>query len=271
MSTINIVSIVAQVIVQVLADFYSGKCRGITLTPFWVVGAALHDLGIDPRGELPDQVLRGDHEGNYPTWVGEQLIRAERSYDWETHWSDRTAGCSAGPEEEVISYGDPHYEYKAICPVDPRISDELAETVHLEAWKQAPALMLSASASAMAKKKAWGSAQNLALVAAGCSQAEVQAWWSLQWKREWSPAQWAALCREATPQQVAWGLAAHSSRYLEAVGLFVSSSFPRSLDAVQALARAKGITKGVKKPFWDTPVDEVAPSAIVNGAKVWSF
>jgi hypothetical protein len=41
------------------------------------------------------------------------------------------------------------------------------------------------------------------------------------------------------------------------------------MDAILALARAKGITKGITKPFWNT--DEVPPTTIRGGTRIWSF
>jgi hypothetical protein len=217
-----------------------------------------------------DYLTHHDEDGNWLTLVGQELVAATCSYDYETPYDERDPARPLKDGETIVKYGDPHYEYVGIAVAN-RLPLDTAEVWHKFCWSVVAELDEARLGDEAVIKKAWGLQMNLALVAAGCTQAEVQAWWSLQWKREWSPAQWAGLCKSIDGQTVAWALAAHSSRYLDSIGAFVSSSFPRSMDAIHGLARAKGITKGIKKPFWDTPADEVAPSAIVNGAKVWSF
>lgn len=261
----NIKGIISSVISEEMED------RHYPLTTTRIVELTAWRMGIDTVGERTDRIFTSDREGTWLSWAGCQLVTATRCYDWENPTGVRLSSRPCGEGEELVQWGSPHYEYVGVAPVEPRLDDDLVEAVHLEVWRLTPGLIAEAIEKQAAAAKAWGLQMNLALTAAGCSQAEVQAWWSLQWKREWAPAQWAALCRDTDTQTVAWALAAHSGRYLDAIGAFVGASFPRSMDAIHGLARAKGITRGVKKPFWNTPADEVPPTTVRGGAKVWSF
>jgi hypothetical protein len=263
---VGVFASLATLVVEALKEGYNHD--GAVETALMKAGLACH--WRDHHDDLPDYLTRGDAEGTWLTLVGQELVTAICSYDWSDPYDRRRPGRALKDGENIIKFGDPHYEYVGIATAN-RLPIDTAEVWHKFCWSVVAELDKARLEDEAVLKKAWGLQMNLALVAAGCSKAEVQAWWSLQWKREWTPAQWAALCNRLDNQTVAWALAAHSSRYLDSIGAFVSSSFPRSMDAIEGLARAKGITKGVKKPFWDKAEGEVTPTAVVKGERVWSF
>ena len=151
------------------------------------------------------------------------------------------------------------------------MSNKLAETWHKHAWSIVDQVKASVGAERSKLRKGFGETKNKALKEAGCNQAEVTAWWSMSWKKEVSPEVWANLCHNCSVEQVEWALEAHSNRYLESIGMRLGSSFPRSMDIIHALAKAKGITKGRKLPKRQTAVGIPPTRVCKDGSMEWSF
>ena len=208
--------------------------------------------------------------GHELTFVGELLIVARRCYDFRDRYEDRKPGRELLPGEKEVTWGDPHYAYYGILTA-PAVSDTIAETWHLYAWSIVDEVKDIVYKEEDKKRKSWGWKTNLELSTAGCSPAEVTAWWSMNWKKEVSPEVWANLCSTCSTEQVEWAMEAHSNRYLESIDMRLGSSFPRSMDIVHALAKAKGIAKGRKLPKRQTLVGIPPTRVCKDGSMEWSF
>lgn len=93
-----------------------------------------------------------------------------------------------------------------------------------------------------------------------------------------SPEEWAELMQVVPDESIRMGLAAHANWALKKVGGDLGSSFPRSLDKLRALAKAKSL-----KPYSDaeyrlrlSPTRDISTGVRAHGnaregARTWSF
>ncbi len=224
--------------------------------------------------ECEDWLLYSDSEGSYPTWAGAQLIEAEMAYDWETPCHERHPGREPWAGEEVIRYGDSHCEYIGVVQELAQLSSDILEELHLTLFRHLPTLMADWKEDLIGQRKAFGQAINAELKEAGCSDKEINAWWSMRWKNEVHPKQWAKYIEEVDSQTIAIGLACHSGDALERANAFLRSSYPRSLDLLKGLAKAKRIRKISRKEYlqWlKNPVDVTADEVTSTGERRWIF
>jgi hypothetical protein len=224
-----------------------------------------------------DELTRHNGEsGRYPTWAGEQLIRAECSYGYRTLEFERFPAREARPEEMEIRYGDPAYGYVSLVPFNRRLPDTLVERVHLLLHKEVPRLLMELKEEREAARKEWGREQTRLLREAGCNQAAVSAWWNLQWKKEVSPEYWAKLVQSTPTETIRLGLRAHAKWALERLGAPNRGSFPRSMDLLHGLAKAHGLKPASKQAYKAAiegdVVSDVSPKKIdEKGQRIWSF
>ena len=224
-----------------------------------------------------DELTRHDGErGRYPTWAGEQLIRAECSYGYKTLEFERFPAREARPEEMEIRYGDPAYGYVALTPFNRRLPDTLVERVHLLLHKEVPRLLVELKEERDAARKEWGREQTRLLREAGCNQAAVSAWWNLQWKKEVSPEYWAELVQSTPTETIRLGLRAHAKWALERICAPDRGSFPRTMDVIHGLAKAHGLKPASKQAYKAAiegdVVSGVSPKKVdQNGQRTWSF
>lgn len=227
---------------------------------------ALRQLGVttspfSDKEVWEDELFDMEDDCTYLTWAGRRLTKTIHSWDF-----------SGGPldDSSLATFGDPHYGYQCQVLAEELPLETLIE-VHKVVYAVLPDLIKTVEEDIASKKRSWGNAMNSRLEEAGCSKAEIQAWWSLQWKREWSPEQWRHVCSTLTDDQVAAAMAAHSHSYLEAVGVNLRRSFPRTMDVISALGKIRRLTpKRVK--HWNKAEGGLYPSAIEkDGSRKWSF
>ena len=277
-NTINsITNVIYNELERALTEDLRGDYRA---SDFDLVDAALRSLGLDIRlpydlsrvDEWRDRITYRDEDGYVnTTHIGDLLLTAVSSYDYSDREDTRLPGRPLKEGETVYSYGCARTEYVGILTA-PCVSEDLAEQYHLTAWRLLPVARKAVEDAEARKRKSWGWETNLRLSVAGCSQAEIQAWWSMSWKREVSPEVWADLCHNTPVLSIEYALEATSSRYLERIDMFLGGSFPRSMDIINALAKAKGITQGRKLPHKKADFGVPAPKYIAtDGSRVWSF
>ena len=208
-----------------------------------------------------DDLFDNDEDGTYLTWAGSQLTRTVHSWDYSGQPLD---------DADLVTFGDPHYGYQ--CRVlSKELSLEALIEVHKVVYTMLPDLIKAVEDDIASKKRFWGANMNHQLEEVGCTKAEIQAWWSLQWKREWSPEQWKRVCSTLTDAQVAAAMAAHSHGYLEAMGVNLGKSFPRTMDVIEAIGKSRRLSPNRVKN-WNKAEEGVIPSAVEkDGSRKWSF
>lgn len=278
-TTINTINPITDIIYTELERTLTEDVKaGFSTSNFDIVDAVLRGLGIDTRlpydlsrlDEWNDRITYRDGDEDITTHVGDLLLTAVRSYYYSDREADRLPGRQPLSNESAYSWGCSIIEYVGVLTA-PCISDDLVEQYHLTAWRLLPVVRKAVEDTEARKRKSWGWETNLRLSVAGCSKAEVTAWWSMSWKREVSPEVWANLCHTCSTEQVEWALEAHSNRYLESIDMRLGSSFPRSMDIIYALAKAKGVTKGRKLPKRQTLVGVPPTRVCDDGSMEWSF
>jgi hypothetical protein len=204
------------------------------------------------------------------------MIREVVSYDYSDYRVERVAGAEPAPEEELIEFGCPATGYVGLTTQAGRLPDQVAEYLHTYVCRYYDSWAATVLAVQKADQKAWGQKMNVALEAFGLSKAEKSAWWNLSWKKEWSAERWAGFCRSYSDAQLAAGLAAGQSGnrtdYFKTIGIRLEGSIPRTQDAVESLAKAKGLKPSYNSAWRKTPiVDAIATSMDSSGARTWSF
>jgi hypothetical protein len=164
----------------------------------------------------------------------------------------------------------------AVAPPNRRLPDTLVERVHLLLHKEAPRLLMELKEEREAARKEWGREQTRLLREAGCNQAAVSAWWNLQWKKEVSPEDWAELVQSTPTEVIRLGLRAHAKWALERLGAPNRGSFPRSMDLLHGLAKARNLKPASKRAYEASiegdVVSDVSPKKVdENGQRTWSF
>jgi hypothetical protein len=225
---------------------------------------------------VADEMSRRDEEGEYLTWVGNRLIRATQSYDWEDSWDVRVPARNPLPGEEIFAHGDAHVEWVGLVPRNRRLPDALVERVHLLLVQEAPNLLLALKEERDTARKQWGQEQTRLLREAGCNQAAVSAWWSLHWKKEVSPEYWAGLLETIPAETIRLGLRAHANWVLERICAPNRGSFPRTMDVIHGLAKAHGLKPASQQAYKASIVGDVvrivSPKVVdENGQRTWSF
>lgn len=239
------------------------------------IEAIVRKLGVSPT-EGRDYFVYGCSDGRWETVVGRFMIREVVSYDYSDYGVERVAGAEPAPGEELIEFGCPATGYVGLVPQAGRLPDQVAEYLHTyvcinyDSW--ADAILAAQKAS----QKDWGHKMNEALGAFGLSKVEKSAWWNLSWKKEWSAERWAGFCRSYSDAQLAAGLAANQSGnrtdYFKTIGIRLEGSIPRTQDAVESLAKAKGLKPNYNRSWRKAPiVDAIEASVDASGARTWSF
>ena len=164
----------------------------------------------------------------------------------------------------------------AVAPPNRRLPDTLVERVHLLLHKEVPRLLMELKEERAAARKEWGREQTRLLREAGCNQAAVSAWWSLQWKKELSPEYWAELVQSTPAEVIQLGLRAHAKWALERIGAPNRGSFPRTMDLLHGLAKARGLKPASKQAYKASiegdVVSGVSPKKVdQKGQRTWSF
>lgn len=232
-------------------------------------------FGISTK-EGRDYLIYGDSDGYWKTVAGTLLIRRVVSYDYSDYGVERASGVELAPGEELIEFGCSATAYVGLAPQAGRLPDQVAEYLHAYVCRNYDSWAAEVLAAQRDTQKAWGKKKNEALEAFGLSKAEKSAWWNLSWKKEWSAERWAEFCRSYSDQQLAAGLAADRSGnrtdYFKTIGIRLERSIPRTQDAVESLAKAKGLKPSYDGAWRKTPlVDAVAASTDASGARTWSF
>jgi len=204
-----------------------------------VLGRVISKLGLVPF-VLVDL---DDEGGSYPTWVGGKLRKGK---DICMERFDKPL-----PEETgyvVINYGDPCYAY---CGRFRKAGIEEFPLAEIEEFLRGiiPQEIASFEAKEVLARKSWGQKMNEKLREQGLSEQEVHAWWSLGWKREVSPEEWARLLREISENSIQRGLNAHAGWVLKQLGLDFGKSFHRTMAIVRGLAKAKGLEAAPPEKF----------------------
>jgi len=211
-----------------------------------------------------DKLLQSDGEMTLPTFVGKHLINAEEAFDYETPSWDRNPKRLPKDGEETISYGDAWVEWVGVAPCSPRLDDTTVEFCHLLISKEAGCLLRDLKRKKEEDRKAWGREQNRLLKEAGCSSQAISAWWSLSWKREWGPIEWAEAVASTETAALELALRAHAGWALDMLGFGEGlwlRSFPRRKDGIRGLAKARA-----------KELPAMAPTRVVkDGSAVWSF
>lgn len=235
------------------------------------LGLDIHQTSLDPDVWIDRLFMADNYGGSTTTCIGNLLIENVVSYRYDTPQSQRSAGRAPKEGEKEIGWGCPLVAYRGIL-TSPCINVDLAEQYHLTAWRLLPIVKEAVHSAETRKRRSWGWETNLKLSVAGCSQNEIQAWWSMHWKREVSPNFWADLCKNTSVMNIEYALEATSNAYLNRIDMNLGSSFPRSMDIVNGLAKAKGITKGKKLPHNKSDFGVPAPKSVSNdGSRTWSF
>ncbi len=199
--------------------------------------------------------------GKFRTWAGKILTQEVHRWDFSGKPLD---------DDDLISYGDPHYGYQCRV-VDRELPLETLIEVHKIIYQELPDLIQSAQAEIVERKKQFGLGKNAELKAAGCSSSEIKAWWSLNWKHEWSAEAWRSLNETLSDEQVGNALCAHSHAYLEACGVSLGSSFPRTMDAIEAIGKSRRL-KPKPLAFWNKGLEGFRPQKVQeDGSRIWSF
>jgi len=208
--------------------------------------------------------------GTYPTIIGDLVLRGTRCYDYSDYGVDITAGFKPADDEVEVSYGSPHYGYVAIAPLNRECPKALLKAVKTAIETSYHRVAPVVEEELRTEKKSWGSEKNTALKEAGCDTVEIQAWWRMAWKKEWQPEEWAAFCNKYKNIQIEAAMAATGHRYLEAVGIGGERSFPRKMDAIETLGKARGLKKRYWKE-WKNGGTLVPPVVGDDGIRTWSF
>ena len=232
-------------------------------------------LGVS-TDEGRDHLIYGDSDGRWETVAGRFIIREVVSYDYSDYGVERVAATEPAAGEELIEFGCSATAYVGLAPQAGRLPDQVAEYLHAYVCRNYDSWAAEVLAAQKAAQKVWGQRINEALEAFGLSKAEKSAWWNLSWKREWSAERWAEFCRAYSDTQLSAGLAANQSGnrtdYFKAIGIRLEGSIPRTQDAVETLAKAKGLKPNYTRSWRKTPlVDAIAASTDASGARTWSF
>ena len=241
----------------------------------WKLGVATSD-GVNHLIYGVDHLIYGDSDGHWRTVAGALLIRRVVSYDYSNYVVERVAATEPAAGEELIEFGCSATAYVGLAPQAGRLPDQVAEYLHVYVCRNYDSWAAEVLAAQKAAQKVWGQRMNEALEAFGLSKAEKSAWWNLSWKKEWSAERWAEFCRAYSDTQLSAGLAANQSGnrtdYFKAIGIRLEGSIPRTQDAVETLAKAKGLKPGYDGAWRKTPlVDAIAASTDASGARTWSF
>lgn len=235
-----------------------------------VVDNVLWDLGINTFHNSA-HLLRNDEDGgSFPTFLGSLLLRKTNCYDWQDYGVKRAPKIEPAGDESTWQYGDAAYAYVSIFPTRKDVPQELV--VYLEGLIEAAFMAHNGPVlkKVLAERRSWGQEQNLKLETAGCSKIETQAWWSMHWKKEWHEKDWRQFCSHSD-EEISHAMAAHSTAYLVAVGIrSMGRSFPRTMDAVEALGKARGL-KPKRLPDWKRWANMPRPDDIEEGCGVWRF
>lgn len=235
------------------------------------IEAIMWRLGVATAGGS-DHLIYGGGDGHWQTLAGRLLIRHYVSYDYSDYGVEHTAGADVAPGERLIDFGGAHLQYVGLCPDAMRLPVQVAEYLHTYVCRHYDGWESELLAKRKAEALAWGQARNAELAAFGLSKAEKSAWWSLYWKREWDAQRWAEFCGRYTAEQLASAMAAQSTAYLQAVGIQMEGSFPRTMDAIEALGKALGLKKQYVKDW--RRIDSstlVAPTKVTKEGRTWSF
>jgi len=191
-----------------------------------------------------DTLTTHDENGwTYPTWVGELLIHSRMSYNYSiSNASDRVPARTPVSGEVEVSWGSPYIQYIGIANASQKLNDYIVESIHLFLHRHINCLLYAWNEYEEQGRKEWGRKQNQLLKEAGCDDKAIQAWWSLKWKKEYSPEEWADIVRNTSNMAVRYGLRAHAMWVIEELGLPTRNSFPRTKDMIRGLARAKKLT-----------------------------
>lgn len=199
--------------------------------------------------------------GVYRTWVGNFFVKQVHTWDFSGKEMD---------EADLVSWGDVHYGYQGRVLAKEVCIEDLIE-VHKTVCGLIPELMKFFTKERKESAKYWGRNMNHQLEEAGCTKSEIQAWWNMQWKKEWSPIQWKVFCTSHSDETISAALAAHSHAYLEAVGVSLGRSFPRTMDAVEALGKSRKLSPK-RVVHWDKKEGGISPSEVKrDGSRSWSF
>jgi len=234
-------------------------------------------LGINTRDGM-DYLIAGesDGEGRWLTVAGECLVKHCRTYDYSDHRVGRLAAAGQ-PGEILVDFGGAHLQWVGLAPASRKLPDLVAEYLHVFVSRHYDTWAKEVLDAQKASQRAWGKEKNDELLALGLSKAEIRGWWSLSWKKEWSAERWVEFCQAYSNLQLAAGLAADRSGnrtgYFKAIGIRLEGTIPRTQDAVESLAKAKGLKSQYVRNWRKDGilVDAVEASVDASGARTWSF
>ena len=256
----HIINTVRKVVKELVESCYNvGDIDDIAKWSIRQLGVTTSPFGDEEVWE--DKLFNTEDDCTFLTWAGGRLTRTVHSWDFSGSPLD---------DSSLATFGDPHYGYQCRILSEELPLEALIE-VHKVVYTMLPDLIKTVEEDIASKRRSWGNNMNHQLEEAGCSKPEIQAWWSLQWKKEWSPEQWKRVCSTLTDAQVAAAMAAHSHSYLEAVGVNLGRSFPRTMDVIEALGKSRRLTPNRVKN-WNKSEGGVAPSDVGrDGSRKWSF
>jgi len=179
---------------------------------------------------------------SYPTTLAGRVAVARQCHDY----SSQIRGFEPAEGMMEVTGGDAHYEYRRLCPVEPgrEITLGLLRRALDSFAKKVEELRVAEEAA----RKEFGHRLTTELRSLGLDRKAVRAYWGMNWRQEWTPAQFAEAIESGrrNPQAVRLALVAWAGWQLEELG-WKPSTFPRSKDLVEGVASALGLMPATER------------------------